>query len=269
MTTLIPLVPFCLGALVFARLVGHVVRSRFTSQLSVLVRPASAIVACGLFAGSGALYAFVVEPAVHTLSTVELAAGEVDATGATVVFATIVSSVMALVFVAVAGRTQLLVIDRGGRVCFGRVIAPWPLAVIEHVDRIGPLRLARKGGGNERVDLWGSRELVQLSHDSYNGSPMTTGEYSERTLRLLVREVNEYLEAFRAHDTDERRAQRLPTRDATATRVAKRGRVVALAADAERQRTTMSKTREAERAEAKEHRKRTARAQKLASKLGR
>jgi hypothetical protein len=200
-----------LGLPMAYRLGRHLVRSRTSSDLSLLVRPAFAATSLGLLAGLAAIYAGVVAPALAGMGA------DADELLASLALTAIAASLPACLAVALAAPTRLLAIDgRSGVVRYGHVAQLHPFRVVEHVDRVGRLAVANPDRLGDRVDLWGAARLEKLTTTSYNGNDQTSGEFSAEALRRLVDEVNAYLDAFRAHDTPERHAWRGAAREAVA-----------------------------------------------------
>lgn len=134
-----------------------------------------------------------------------------------------------------------------GLVKWRKISLPWWPSRPRNTGFVDYVRKVNLERSKQTKSLLGVGELMESWTSSYNGNMSTSGHYSERTLAWIAQEVNDYLDAFRRHDTRAARATRDRFREQFEAAAAPRRERVAARA----QRTQLAKADKKRRKEAR------------------
>lgn len=121
-----------------------------------------------------------------------------------------------LLLVAVLGATdrRLTINGTTGIVRWRKISLPWWPAKTTFIDQVSLMKPASKKSGQKvMMSVLGIGELAQFYSVNYNGNNLTTGHSTKRMLTWMSQKVNDYIEAFRRHDSDEAKAKRNQIRE--------------------------------------------------------
>ncbi|MBL4632364.1 MAG: hypothetical protein JKY56_00750, partial [Kofleriaceae bacterium] len=146
------------------------------------------LVRLGLIAGAGVLSREIGDDTIHLSIWLGLA-------------------VLLFLVAAILGATdrRLTINATTGIVKWRKISLPWWPAKTTFIDQVSLMSFS---SSEKHMSVLGVGKLSQFWTTSYNGSVSTTGHSTERMLTWVAQKVNDYIEAFRRHDTDEAKGKR-------------------------------------------------------------
>jgi hypothetical protein len=239
-----------------------------SAAAGLFVMPTLYHLAADLAARPGRNFSLIPQKALHLIISL-LRLGAIvgaAATGETLVWFALVALMVIMMAASVTER-RLTIDAESGLVKWRKIsLAWWPAAwsPVGFVDSVEGVRFKSR---DKQMKLLGIATLDQRWSTNYNGSVSTSGHYSENTLAWIAEQTNEYLEAFRRHDTEPARKERTRVREQVqALRAPRRKRK-----EARRERANRAESGKKQRLEnkgaAREARKERARARRLEKKF--
>lgn len=150
-----------------------------------------------------------------------------------------------------AGATdrRLTIHAETGLVKWTKISLPWWPSTDRNTSFVDRVKRVHFDSGKKKMSILGVGELEQHWTSSYNGSVSSSGHNSEKTMAWVAQQVNDYLRAFKSHDSDSARARRdLYREQVEAASAPRRKREAARAESARRANVDKKQRKEDERA---------------------
>ncbi len=107
---------------------------------------------------------------------------------------------------ALVGATdrRLTIDGTTGLVKWGKISLPWWPAKTTFIDQVSLMKLT----SDKNMSVLGIGKLARFYTASYNGNVSTSGHSTKQMLGWMAEQVNDYIEAFRRHDSKEGKTRR-------------------------------------------------------------